>query len=477
MTGLRHWLRQERLWDGFDRLGRLFSRWRNKPSGRYRPRRYAPELERLETRELLAVLSPITEYTIPTGNSGPFGIAQGPDGNIWFVENAGNKVAKVTPTGSFTEYTITSSPGVPYDIAAGGDGNLWFTITQANKVAKVTTSGTITEYTVPTALGMPRGITAGDGVMWFVEWNGSKIGKVTTSGSFTEYSIPALGGNAARPEDLVVGPDDNLWFTTSYAGGTTHSIGKMDLSGNFTMYSVPTASAQPWGIAVGPDGNIWFTELSTHKIGRVTLGGVFTEFSIPTGSSAPKGIAAGPNNSLWFVESAFGANNVGLIDVASGQITEILIPTANASPWGMSAGPNNTLWFSENGTNKIAKINWAPSVTPTALTPIQPEGVVVPFGPLLLAPLNGNVHVAHPLEFGDSHPDCGCHAPIVNPPIPGTLNYNSQTTNAKPILQIAYASDANGSVPSQIDVRLDWNSGGFGSWTTFQTTGHSAGDV
>src|SRR5438477_348283 len=33
-----------------------------------------------------------TEYPIPTANSQPWGITAGPDGNIWFTEQYGNKI-------------------------------------------------------------------------------------------------------------------------------------------------------------------------------------------------------------------------------------------------------------------------------------------------------------------------------------------------------------------------------------------------
>ena len=46
---------------------------------------------------------PIVEYTIPTANSVPKEIRTGPDGNLWFVEYNGNKVAKLTTSGAFTE--------------------------------------------------------------------------------------------------------------------------------------------------------------------------------------------------------------------------------------------------------------------------------------------------------------------------------------------------------------------------------------
>jgi virginiamycin B lyase len=35
----------------------------------------------------------VTEYSMPTANSGPTGIAAGADGNIWFAEYNVSKVA------------------------------------------------------------------------------------------------------------------------------------------------------------------------------------------------------------------------------------------------------------------------------------------------------------------------------------------------------------------------------------------------
>jgi virginiamycin B lyase len=36
----------------------------------------------------------VTWFTVPTSGSQPQGIATGPDGNLWFVESAGNKIGK-----------------------------------------------------------------------------------------------------------------------------------------------------------------------------------------------------------------------------------------------------------------------------------------------------------------------------------------------------------------------------------------------
>jgi len=38
----------------------------------------------------------ITEFSLPTGNSKPDGIAAGPDGNLWFTEDRGNSIGRIT---------------------------------------------------------------------------------------------------------------------------------------------------------------------------------------------------------------------------------------------------------------------------------------------------------------------------------------------------------------------------------------------
>ena len=207
----------------------------------------------------------IAEYTIPTAASNPNAMAVGPDGNVWFTEYGGNKVAKVTPTGSFTEYPVPTAAGNPNAMAVGPDGNLWFTEFSGNKVAKVTTTGSFTEYTIPTASSAPRGITAGpDGNVWFTEVIG-KVAKVTTTGLFTEYTVPTA---VSGPNGITAGPDGNLWFTEYYG----NKVATVTTTGSFTEYTIPTTNSQPYGITAGPDGNIWFTEYNGNKVAKVGSG-------------------------------------------------------------------------------------------------------------------------------------------------------------------------------------------------------------
>jgi len=149
---------------------------------------------------------------LPTVNSGPYGITSGPDGNLWFTEAnfAGNKIGRITPTGTITEFTIPTANSGPIGITTGPDGNLWFTEDSGNKIGRITPTGTFTEFTIPTVNSGPFGITAGpDGNLWFTENIGNKIGRITPTGTSTEFIIPTAG----EPGGITAGPDGNLWFT------------------------------------------------------------------------------------------------------------------------------------------------------------------------------------------------------------------------------------------------------------------------
>jgi hypothetical protein len=77
---------------------------------------------------LLALI--LTEFpTALAAGAAPSQITTGPDGNLWFTENAnGGRIGRITPAGTITEFTngLTADSG-PEAIAAGPDGNLWFT--------------------------------------------------------------------------------------------------------------------------------------------------------------------------------------------------------------------------------------------------------------------------------------------------------------------------------------------------------------
>jgi virginiamycin B lyase len=129
--------------------------------------KYLPTLEALEQRYLLS----FNEFPIPTPSRYPFGITAGPDGNVWFAEITGDKIARISPKGKIAEFPLPSSRSNPLGITSGLDGNLWFTEHGRNRIGKISPDGKIlAELSIPTIDSYPNGITTGpDGNIWFTE--------------------------------------------------------------------------------------------------------------------------------------------------------------------------------------------------------------------------------------------------------------------------------------------------------------------
>ena len=108
-------------------------------------------------------------------------LTMGADGNLWIADENDNVIVKVNPASGavLASYPVPTANGSPWGITSGPDGNLWFTELMGDKIARITTSGTITEFAVPTAAAQPYWIVSGpDGNLWFTEASGNKVGYI-----------------------------------------------------------------------------------------------------------------------------------------------------------------------------------------------------------------------------------------------------------------------------------------------------------
>lgn len=314
----------------------------------------------------LHVIPTITEFSNGISSvSQPYDIAAGPDGNIWFTEQAQDQVGRITPTGSVTEFSAGDQFGNPLDIVAGPDGNVWFTeaFSNGHGIGRITPSGSVTEFATA---GSPYAIAAGpNGTLWFTETvpDGTsfvgKIGRISTSGDISEFSTGIT--QPASMYGITAGPDGNIWFTENGDAGVSR-IGRITPDGTVTEFSTGiSANSYASDITAGPDGNLWFTEQGGNRIGRITTAGVVTEFGAGiTASSSPYAITAGPDGNLWFTEQQ--GNQIGMITPA-GAITEFKIGISSGSkPFGIATGPDGNVWFTELDGNRIARVSGFGSV-------------------------------------------------------------------------------------------------------------------
>jgi virginiamycin B lyase len=178
----------------------------------------------------------------------------------------------------------------------------------------------------------------------------------------TEYPNTAGGW----PQDLVLGPDGNIWFTDQGAtgGGSTAvsangAIGKLDVatkvitkyplaSGLTTCTPAPVAPAvtdctQADWITKGPDGNLWFTQAgagTSSNIVKITTAGVVTEFAY-----GGAGIAAGADGNMWITS----LNGVYTMTTAGVFVAQHTLPSTSAGMTWWITSTADGLWFSEMG--------------------------------------------------------------------------------------------------------------------------------
>jgi len=294
----------------------------------------------------------VTEFPVPTAVSNPFGVAAGPDGNVWFTESNSGKVGRITPAGVITEFQVPGILAGLLAIVSGPDGALWFT----GGLFRITTAGVATKYGT---FGGQFLTTGPDGNLWLTG-TPNKIARVSPSDPNTVAVftgvLPAttFGG-------VTAGPDGNVWFTETDHASKTARVARIDLtkldgcaanpSLCITEWTIPgeNSDTQLTGITLGPDGAVWFT--STGKVNRITPGGVLTQFSAAS-ASTQGGITLGADGALWYAGTG---GKIGRI-TTSGALTEIFVSAGFTSPRQIAAGPDGNIWFTEINANKIGRV-------------------------------------------------------------------------------------------------------------------------
>lgn len=99
---------------------------------------------------------PATEFRIQGGGfRGPSAITPGPDGHLYFVQSgntadSGNKIGRITMQGVLSEWTIPTANSFPYGLALGRDGKFYFTEQLGKKLGQFNPlTGQILESPLP----------------------------------------------------------------------------------------------------------------------------------------------------------------------------------------------------------------------------------------------------------------------------------------------------------------------------------------
>ena len=315
----------------------------------------------LASAALAAPVGTLKQFKVPTANSQPRAITNGPDGNRWFTEgteftSAPAKIGRITPAGSITEFAPDVAAGcnvcIITDIAQGPGGMLYLTSNDPTLMRfDVATQSFQTPVQMPntSALGGNLAVSATD--VWITDFNNDVVWRYhLADGQFTSFPV-------ADPADVAVDGAGNAWFTQPgdvNAPGTS-TIGRIDAATG-AVTTTPTTdgstTAAPRSITVAADGQVWFTARFTPQaVGRLDPSNNSVTL-FPVANTGPSGIAAAPDGTVWFTQETKGnAANI----TNAGVITEGKA-VRGSGPFGITVAPNGDPWYTMMAANKIATL-------------------------------------------------------------------------------------------------------------------------
>ncbi len=297
----------------------------------------------------------INETTILTNNSQPRGVVRADNGEIWFTEDAGSKIGRVNPTtGEISnEYTTPTANAGPTGIASLGNF-VWFTEQAVNRIGRIdrtSAAPAVEEFLTNIVSGQPNAIAAGpSNLLYFTDTGASKLGSVdAATGSVAEVLNVSLSG----PAGIVKGPDDKMWITESSA----HRISRFDpVSGALTRFPLTNGSS-PAGITVGPDNFIWFTMPGRNSIGKIDPfnSNAITEYTSGiSNASRPNQIITGSDNNLWY--TTLGGGRIARVTTSGGIVEFTSGITSGSELRGIAADSGTSALFFASAANRIAKV-------------------------------------------------------------------------------------------------------------------------
>jgi virginiamycin B lyase len=257
----------------------------------------------------------IKEFPMKTEGSGPHGLTEDKDGNIWYTGNQKAMIGKLNPrTGEVTDYPMPDPAARdPHTPLFDHNGQLWFTVQNGQKVGRLNPqTGEIKLVTMPGQWNPYGVVMTSKGVPVVCMFRTNKIASFDpVTMEMKEYNLP---NEASRPRRIAITSDDTIWYA-DYSRGY---LGRLNLAtGEVKDWPSPSGpQSQPYGIAATPDGIIWYVESAVRPNALVRFDPKTEKFQswiIPAGGNVVRNMMATKGGDLVMAES--GVNRVALVDV------------------------------------------------------------------------------------------------------------------------------------------------------------------
>ena len=290
----------------------------------------------------------ISEFPLPPTSSGVDDPAQGfdvgPDGTVWITTEHGRNIVRMSSGGQVLD-NWDLGYGLPYagEVRVDAGGVAWVTMNfDESFVVKVTPGGSLIEPPNAPQCDDVLG-EAADSTMWCRGGDPSAqdtIVRLAADGNGgVTYPLPS---DATYPNALAGGPVGSIWFTRSSSGTwltspSSGSIGYLDATSGATRIWQTGSRSAPDDLVRGPDNQMWFTNVGAAPgIGHISATGVGAISSV--GNYEPTSLTFGPDGAIWFTD----AKNNSIVRVTTDQLqttnvdlgdgVTMISPTATPTP-------------------------------------------------------------------------------------------------------------------------------------------------
>ena len=303
--------------------------------------------------------SVITEYRIPTSNSGPEAIISAPNQVFWFTEyNAGRIGELFGQNGTIHDFKANSTGVTPDSLAMDGQGRIWFSDPGQGAIWMFNPNNLVfRRFNTTSASSFPLSIFIDQSNnTWFTEATTDKIGEILYP-SYSLIEFPVTPGSG--PVEIAHQTGTSLlWITETYSG----KIAEFNMTGHSLVreYTPNPNPVSPLGIVLDQSGNIWIAEHGGSSVDEFFPSSSVLQkhqTSPPTGGftyTAPATVAVDVKGRIWFVEHL--ADRVGRLDAASNSLDEFNgVPDGSYSVLNTLDSSGN-FWFTQYSANEIGTI-------------------------------------------------------------------------------------------------------------------------
>ena len=357
----------------------------------------------------------VTQYPIPTGNSGPGPIAAGPQPILYASDIDKGQIYKIDKTTGALLQTIPVSAGLD-SLIFDSHNNIIYTawsVGGVGEVRRVDPSVGISSDTLLATIGngghdlalVPGGnfvlaASAATGKIYKVALNNPGQTPTTFgSGQYTDGIVYDSSGRlfAVSSDTSIVELDPNTFKVIASSGPlsgldglafdpfsgdlfassrTINSVSgrtgfyELSLQPNSFLHATLITSNEfpttfsPDGLEPDGEGNLFLASQGATSDSKIYRYDITTGKLIALTNPLPglddlvplSGVGGHSVPDYWFFEES--ADQFGVIDPTTGQITELPLRTSgNPQVDGITAGPNGTVWFTEFNTDRIGMID------------------------------------------------------------------------------------------------------------------------